>query len=135
MTHATRAHLPDRRFVRRDIHYRETKCPSSRDDWRLRNDLSVSRREPVPDANRRKPGTLLLKGEFRNVGVADSEANEAKCHLQERLEAFARDARHKAKELPAGIDRDALLHKASKAETACHFLEECVPAPKLQPSK
>jgi len=53
--------------------------------------------------------------------------------FKERLEAFARDARNKANELPAGIDRDTLLHKASKADTTRHFLEECVPPPKLQP--
>jgi hypothetical protein len=53
--------------------------------------------------------------------------------FKERLEAFARDARNKANERPAGIDRDTLLLKASKSDTARHFLEECVPAPELQP--
>jgi hypothetical protein len=41
--------------------------------------------------------------------------------LQDRLAAFAEDARKKASDLPAGQERDELLKKAGRADTASHI--------------
>jgi hypothetical protein len=58
-----------------------------------------------------------------------------KATFKERLAAFAEDAQRKADELPPGAEREALMRKASQADTASHLLEEWVPSPRLQPSK
>ncbi len=52
--------------------------------------------------------------------------------FQERLASFAKDARTKASQLPAGPDRDDMLQKASRAETASQ-LDSWANSPGLQP--
>lgn len=54
--------------------------------------------------------------------------------LQMRLQAFANDVRAQAAELPAGTERDELLLKARRAETASH-LDGWATSPGLQPPK
>lgn len=41
--------------------------------------------------------------------------------LQERLQAFARDARAEASSLQPGAERDALLKRARQADAASHM--------------
>jgi hypothetical protein len=41
--------------------------------------------------------------------------------LKERLMAFAEEVRGRASTLPAGAERDELLKKASRADTAAHI--------------
>jgi hypothetical protein len=41
--------------------------------------------------------------------------------LEERLAAFASDARDRANQMPAGSERDELLQKARDAEVATRF--------------
>jgi hypothetical protein len=52
--------------------------------------------------------------------------------LNDRLSAFAGDARDQAALLPAGPERDALMKKARQADTASH-LEDWVNSPGLKP--
>ena len=54
--------------------------------------------------------------------------------LKERLASFAREVRAKASRLPPGAERDTLLKKASRADTAAH-LEEWANSPGLRPPK
>jgi hypothetical protein len=54
--------------------------------------------------------------------------------LQDRLIAFAKDAREKAARLPSGVARDDLLKKASQADTASH-LNEWINSSGLQPPR
>ena len=54
--------------------------------------------------------------------------------LKERLASFAKEVRAKASRLPPGAERDTLLKKASRADTAAH-LEEWANSPGLQPPK
>ena len=41
--------------------------------------------------------------------------------LQERLAAFANEARNKAVELPPGLEKDDLLKRARQADAALHM--------------
>jgi hypothetical protein len=50
--------------------------------------------------------------------------------LQDRLTAFAKEAREKAAHLAPGIERDGLLKKARRADTAAH-LDEWANSPGL----
>lgn len=52
--------------------------------------------------------------------------------LKDRLAAFAKVARERALNLPAGTLRDDMLRKARQADTAAH-LDEWVNSPGLQP--
>jgi len=54
--------------------------------------------------------------------------------LQDRLAAFAQDARDEAEKLPPGIERNNMLRKASQANTAAH-LDDWANSPGLQPPK
>jgi len=54
--------------------------------------------------------------------------------FQERLAAEAIRLKEQARKLPAGLERDALLRKASQAETAAH-LDKWLTSPGLQPPK
>lgn len=54
--------------------------------------------------------------------------------LKDRLAAFAEQARKKARLLDAGIERDELLKKARRADTAAH-IDEWANSPGLQPPK
>jgi hypothetical protein len=54
--------------------------------------------------------------------------------LQDRLAAFAKEARERAAKLTPGIARDDLLRKARQADTASH-LDEWANSPGLQPPK
>lgn len=54
--------------------------------------------------------------------------------LKDRLASFAKEVREKASQLRPGPEQDALLKKASQADTASH-LEEWVNSPGLQPPK
>lgn len=54
--------------------------------------------------------------------------------LQDRLAAFAREARERASNLPAGLMRDDMLRRARQADTAAH-LDEWINSPGLQPPK
>jgi hypothetical protein len=54
--------------------------------------------------------------------------------LQERLTAFATEARDKAGVLPPGPERDNMLKKARQADTATH-LTNWADSPGLQPPK
>ncbi len=54
--------------------------------------------------------------------------------LQDRLTEFAKDAREKADQLPAGCARDDLLKKADQADVAAH-LNEWINSPGLQPPR
>jgi hypothetical protein len=54
--------------------------------------------------------------------------------LQDRLASFANDVREKASFLPAGADKDELLRKARRADTAAH-LNEWANSCELQPRK
>ncbi len=53
--------------------------------------------------------------------------------LKDRLEAFAAEAREKAKSV-AGAERDELLKKARRADTAAH-IDDWANSPGLQPPK
>ena len=52
--------------------------------------------------------------------------------LKERLMVFAKGARKKASSLPPGPERDEMLRKASRADTAAH-LDDWANSPELQP--
>ena len=52
--------------------------------------------------------------------------------LEDRLAAFAKDARLRASRLAPGPEKDELLRKARQADTASH-LTEWVNSPGLQP--
>ena len=54
--------------------------------------------------------------------------------LKERLAAFAQQARERAKILESGTERDELLKKARRADTAAH-IDEWANSPGLQPPK
>ena len=54
--------------------------------------------------------------------------------FQDRLAAFAQDARDEAAKLPPGIERDDMLRRARQADTAAH-LDEWANSPGLQPPK
>lgn len=51
--------------------------------------------------------------------------------FQDRLTAFAQDARKRA-ELLEGVERDDLLRKARQADTACH-IDDWANSPGLRP--
>ena len=51
--------------------------------------------------------------------------------LNDRLIAFAKEARERAEQLPAGLVRDDLLKKARQAETTSH-LDDWINSPGLQ---
>jgi hypothetical protein len=53
--------------------------------------------------------------------------------LKDRLEAFSKRAREKAMQL-SGPEREELMKKASRAETAAH-IDEWANSPGLQPPK
>lgn len=52
--------------------------------------------------------------------------------LQDRLSAWADELREQAAKLPPGTARDAILRKASQADTASH-IDEWANSPGLQP--
>jgi hypothetical protein len=52
--------------------------------------------------------------------------------FKERLSAWAEDVRAEAEKLPPGIERDEMLKKVSRAETAAH-LDDWANSPGLQP--
>jgi hypothetical protein len=52
--------------------------------------------------------------------------------FEERLAAFAQDAREQAEKLPLGAERDEALRKARQADTALH-LNDWANSPGLQP--
>ena len=52
--------------------------------------------------------------------------------LKDRLTAFAEEARQKATELPPGPERDEMLKKARRADTASH-LDAWVNSPGVRP--
>jgi hypothetical protein len=52
--------------------------------------------------------------------------------LKDRLCAFAKDLREEASRLPAGPERDAMLERASRADTAVH-VEDWARSAGLQP--
>jgi hypothetical protein len=54
-----------------------------------------------------------------------------KISLKDRLTSFANEVREKASRLPPGAEREALLKKASQADTAAR-LDEWVNSPGLQ---
>ena len=54
--------------------------------------------------------------------------------LRDRLMAFANEAREKAAKLAPGIEREDLLKKASRADTAAH-INDWANSPELQPPK
>jgi hypothetical protein len=54
--------------------------------------------------------------------------------LKDRLTAWADEVRERAKKLPPGPERNALLKKASQAEAASH-LDDWANSPGLQPPK
>jgi len=54
--------------------------------------------------------------------------------LKERLAASAKDARDRAALLPCGLEREALLREASRADTASH-LDDWINSTGLQPPK
>jgi hypothetical protein len=54
--------------------------------------------------------------------------------LKDRLASFSKEAREHADALPPGPERDALLKKASRADTASHF-EDWANSAGLQPPK
>jgi hypothetical protein len=54
--------------------------------------------------------------------------------FKDRLVAFAQEARQKAKLLQAGVERDELLRKARRADTAAH-IDDWANSPELQPPK
>jgi hypothetical protein len=54
--------------------------------------------------------------------------------LKERLVSFAKQVRDKASLLPPGAEKDSLLEKARRADTAAH-LDEWANSPGLQPPK
>jgi hypothetical protein len=53
---------------------------------------------------------------------------------KDRLVALAKDLREKAEAMPEGSERDGLLTKAGRADTAAH-LEDWANSPGLQPPK
>ena len=54
--------------------------------------------------------------------------------FQDRLRAFAKEARERAASLPAGLLRDDMLRKARQADTAAN-LDSWMDSPGLQPPK
>lgn len=54
--------------------------------------------------------------------------------LKDRLASFAKQALDKASHLPSGPERDELLKKARRADTAAH-IDEWANSPGLQPPK
>ena len=54
--------------------------------------------------------------------------------LKDRLTAFAEETRKKALRMKAGVEREDMLRKARRAETAAH-IDEWVGSPGLQPPK
>jgi hypothetical protein len=54
--------------------------------------------------------------------------------LKDRLASFAKEALDKAKHLPSGPERDDLLKKARRADTASH-IDDWANSPGLQPPK
>jgi hypothetical protein len=54
--------------------------------------------------------------------------------LKDRLASFARKALDEAQYLPSGPERDELLKKARRADTATH-IDEWANSPGLQPPK
>jgi hypothetical protein len=54
--------------------------------------------------------------------------------FQDRLAAFAKDARAQAARLPPGLEQDDMLRKARQADTAAH-LDDWANSPGLQQPK
>jgi hypothetical protein len=54
--------------------------------------------------------------------------------LKDRLASFAKEVRDNASRLPPGVERDVLLNKARRADTAFH-LDDWANSPGLQPPK
>jgi hypothetical protein len=54
--------------------------------------------------------------------------------LKDHLASFAKEALDKAQHLPSGTERDELLKKARRADTASH-IDEWANSPGLQPPK
>jgi hypothetical protein len=54
--------------------------------------------------------------------------------LQDRLAAFTKEARKKAKRMPAGLEREAMLNKVRQADVAAH-LDEWTNSPGSRPPK
>jgi hypothetical protein len=54
--------------------------------------------------------------------------------LKDRLTTWAQQLREEAERLPSGADRDALLKRASRADTASH-LDDWINSPGLQPPR
>jgi hypothetical protein len=52
--------------------------------------------------------------------------------LKERLTSFAKEVREKALRLPPGAETEAMLKRASRADTAAH-LDDWISSPGLQP--
>ncbi|SDF12700.1 hypothetical protein SAMN05216337_104551 [Bradyrhizobium brasilense] len=51
--------------------------------------------------------------------------------LEERLEGHAKELRDRAKAMPAGVEKEALLKRARQAETGAH-ISEWIQSPGLQ---
>ena len=82
----------------------------------------------IGDENARCAPALLERGRCVMLRRRRFKQTES---LQDRLAAFAKDARDKAAALPAGPERDELLKRARQAETASH-IDEWVNSPGLQ---
>ena len=54
--------------------------------------------------------------------------------LKDRLTAFADETRKKALQMKDGVERDDMLKKARRAETAAH-IDEWLSSPGLQPPR
>jgi predicted trehalose synthase len=52
--------------------------------------------------------------------------------FKDRLSSFAKEVREKALRLPPGVEREAMLRRASRADTAAH-LDDWINSPGLQP--
>jgi hypothetical protein len=92
-------------------------------NWRhlgLRKSLQVMRRLRSPCLKKSAP-------------VSERKRFNQTTSLKDRLAAFAEEARDKAKSLH-GAERDALLKKARRADTAAH-IDDWVNSSGLQPPK
>ena len=82
-----------------------------------------------------EPGTDFFRFCFRSQlgGLQWVDVHTGR-PLSDRFAAFAKDAREKAAQLPAGVERDQLLREIRQADTKSHLQEWCN-SPGLQPPK
>jgi hypothetical protein len=78
--------------------------------------------------------TAVLDPYARAIAMSHRRRIKQIISLKERLALFAKKVRAKALRLPRSAERDSLLKKASRADTAAH-LEEWANSPGLQPPK